>query len=269
MQRGQALIVVLLILGVALTVGLAVVSRSVIEVNLSSIQDEGARALSAAEAGIEQTLGGIITGPSGSGTVGSVGDQFVVQKSSVAGATVYLVAEELVAGDTATVALDSNFNSAATNNLRICFGKSGSQPAVQLMGYYRPTAGGAAIVNTLAYDSDALRGNGFGAATSGDPGCPNFAFGALLTNTRNLIPNGNTPLYLRVRVLYNPPASPPVPLGFVAEGSPSWSFPAQGEQIIAVGQAGETTQKISVFKGTPDWFPMWDDAVFSGVGLIQ
>jgi len=66
--------------------------------------------------------------------------------------------------------------------------------------------------------------------------------------------------------LYN--GSTPQPVGFmVAAGS--WSFPAQGEDIVSVGQAGGTTQKISVFKGTPDWLPMWDDAVFSGGSLTQ
>ena len=268
MRAGQALIVVLLVLGVALTVGLAIVARSVTEINVSTVQDESARALSAAVAGIEQSLGGVITGPSGSGSVGSAGDVFTVQKSAAGGITSYIVQEELTAGDTATLALDPSFNSASTNTLRICWGQGATQPAIQLMGYYRPSAGGLAMVNTLGYDS-VSRGNGF--TTAGvildDPNCPsggNLRYGYLLGNTRNLIPSGNAPLYLRVRMLYN--GATPQPVGFVASG---WSFPAQGEQITAVGQAGGTTQKISVFKGTPDWLPMWDDAVFSGTGLIQ
>lgn len=262
MRGGQALIVILLVLGVALTVGLAIVARSVTEINVSTVQDESARALSAAVAGIEQSLGGVITGPSGSGVVGTAGDVFTVQKSSAGGASVYVASEELVAGDAATVNLEgSSFNGSGTNQLKVCWGGNG---AVEVMGYYR--SGGVVYVNTLAYDSSS-RGNGFVLAVASIADCPAGGSGfnyAASFNTTSLIASGVTPLFLRVRLLYN--GSMPRPVGFVATG---WTFPAQGEDIVAVGQAGGTTQKVSVFKGTPDWLPMWDDAVFSGTSLVQ
>jgi len=57
-SSGQALVIILLVMAVALTIGLAVVSRSVTDIRLSQEQEESARAFSAAEAGIEAALGG-------------------------------------------------------------------------------------------------------------------------------------------------------------------------------------------------------------------
>ena len=58
MRRGQALIAVLLILGVVVTVSLSIASRSITEVSVSTAQEEAARALAAAEAGVEAKLSG-------------------------------------------------------------------------------------------------------------------------------------------------------------------------------------------------------------------
>lgn len=55
-QSGQIALVVLLVMVVLLTVGLAVVSRSVTDIRISQETEESARAFSAAEAGIEEAL---------------------------------------------------------------------------------------------------------------------------------------------------------------------------------------------------------------------
>ena len=55
-KKGQIALIVLLILVIMLTVGLAVVSRTVTELKVSGHQKEAVRAFSAAEAGIEEVL---------------------------------------------------------------------------------------------------------------------------------------------------------------------------------------------------------------------
>ncbi|PIP75065.1 MAG: hypothetical protein CO135_03240 [Candidatus Levybacteria bacterium CG_4_9_14_3_um_filter_35_16] len=55
-QSGQALLIVVLVMVIALTVGLAVASKSIIGMRMSTEQSESQKALSAAEAGIEQLL---------------------------------------------------------------------------------------------------------------------------------------------------------------------------------------------------------------------
>jgi len=55
-QRGQALLIVVLVMVVALTVGLSIASRTLTNVRLTSEEVNSQRAFSAAEAGIEQLL---------------------------------------------------------------------------------------------------------------------------------------------------------------------------------------------------------------------
>ena len=67
-QRGQALLIVVLVMAVALTIGLAVVSRSITDIKISRQEEESARVFSVAEAGIEEAL------KLGSGTSGTIGE---------------------------------------------------------------------------------------------------------------------------------------------------------------------------------------------------
>jgi type II secretory pathway pseudopilin PulG len=55
-QKGQALLVVLLVMSVVLTVVLSSTSRSITEVSVSEVEEDSQRAFSAAEAGVEQVL---------------------------------------------------------------------------------------------------------------------------------------------------------------------------------------------------------------------
>jgi hypothetical protein len=56
LQKGQVLLVIVLVMIVALTIGLSVVTRSVTNLQISSEEESSQRALSAAEAGIEKAL---------------------------------------------------------------------------------------------------------------------------------------------------------------------------------------------------------------------
>ena len=55
-EKGQALLVVVLVMIVALTVGLSLTSRSIVSLRTSSEEADSQKALAAAEAGIEQAL---------------------------------------------------------------------------------------------------------------------------------------------------------------------------------------------------------------------
>jgi Tfp pilus assembly protein PilX len=55
-QRGQALLIVVLVMVVALTVGLSVVSRSITNLRNTSEQESSQKALAAAEAGVERAI---------------------------------------------------------------------------------------------------------------------------------------------------------------------------------------------------------------------
>ena len=55
-QKGQALIIILLVMSVVLTVVLSSVSRSVTEIVVTGYEEDALRAFSAAEAGVEEKL---------------------------------------------------------------------------------------------------------------------------------------------------------------------------------------------------------------------
>jgi hypothetical protein len=265
MRKGQALVLILLILGVAMTVALAVVSRSVTEVSVSTVQEESARALEAAETGIEQSLGGLIAG-SGSGRVPVTNASFNVSNASLGGGSVYEVPYKLDAGDVAT----ADLNGYSAGNFRVCWG-SATGSAVEVILYFR-RADTSVGVGRLPFDSVAGRGNGFDSTVvSGCPGGPGGYASSRLINFSDfgMVTTGppasrDTPLFLRVRVLYNPT---PQPLAFLAQGSAD--FPSQATEIISTGQSGDASQKIRVVQMNPDLPAVFDSAIFSGTSLTQ
>lgn len=54
--HGQVLLITVLVLSIAVTIALSLIGRSVTDVSMSRNLEESARAFSAAEAGIEETL---------------------------------------------------------------------------------------------------------------------------------------------------------------------------------------------------------------------
>lgn len=83
LQSGQILLITLLALTLATTIGLALIGRTTIDVGVSNQLDQAAKALSAAEAGIEEAL------KTGSGTVGTIviapGVKYAVTKTEIGG----------------------------------------------------------------------------------------------------------------------------------------------------------------------------------------
>lgn len=69
-EGGQAVIILLLVMVLALAIGLSVIGRSVTEIATSTKTEDSSRAFSAAEAGIERLLQ--LDPQSGSGTAGSI-----------------------------------------------------------------------------------------------------------------------------------------------------------------------------------------------------
>ncbi len=284
MRNGQALIIVLLVLGVVLTIGLAIVSRSVTEVRVSTTQEESLRALEAAEAGIERALGGVIAigEVSAVGSVPTTQATFNVSNVSMGAGQYYQSPFLLEGGDVLTVALDNGATADLTGVHDICWGNPGSSAAIEVMLYY--DQGGTVGVVRKGFDSNALvNDNGFvrNPEVSNSP-CSipgsNYQFslrGVGVPATRNVdfvgtepedlgMPVGATPLFMRIRMFYN---TTPEPIGFAAISGQS--FPSQASQITSTGQSGDSVQKVSVYQANPDLPFMFDAALFSGTSLTQ
>ncbi len=242
---------VLLIMSVALTLGLAVVSRSVTEINVSTTQEESSKALEAAEAGVENALGGVVAGPSGGGTLTGTNATFSVANTSVGGGGSYSTVDAIEPGDVITVDVTGT-----SQNIKLCWGtETGITPAVEVMLYYDNSG---VKVARWGYDpqNSPVRPNGFDNGSDGNcTGGFNYSKNMTLTVT-------GARRYLRIRPLYNS-----TKFSLVAAGGDS--FPTQGQDITSTGQAGSVSQKIHVTVSNSDLPTMFDNAIFSGTSLTK
>lgn len=279
MLRGQALVVVLLALAIAMTAGLAIVSRNVTEVGISTTQEESARALSAAESGVEAALGGLVA----NGTdisIGSQGTKYDVKTTASGGGRYVSFPEPLTSGETHTLFLadfkpDGSITSLPPSNsfsgqLDVCWGdtsESGETPALEAELYYYTAS---YQVARLAYDP-AGRDNAFDKASVSAPGenCPSdrpykymVSWNPLEGASAFNIGAGKSVL-MRLRMLYNPTQA-----YYLGVGTPVGSIlPVQGVMIESTGKAGETARKVQVFRQYPDLPDLFDYAVYSGQDL--
>src|SRR3982751_4984015 len=113
-SSGQALLMVLLSVGVVLTVALSVVARSITDVSTTTKDEESLRAFSAAEAGVEQVLKNPIASLPVDQTpqVTQIGNTVTNYSASLTSfpevPTQYLYPVELQSGDSATVWLSAH-----------------------------------------------------------------------------------------------------------------------------------------------------------------
>ncbi len=305
-SSGQALLIILLVMAVALTIGLSVIARSITDIAISQKEEEAARAFSAAEAGIEQAL--IATCSSfpcnptvPSLTTGSVTSLLVDTLVSSGGKT-FVHPQALSVGESASVWLvahDSDGNLVCNNSfpcftsstsqassLQFCWGKSATAadtsttPALAIMMLYMSAGNDYSSIKVAraVYDPNSTRRTTNGMASPDSGTCTisgqSFAFtktvvlesGGLGVTERASQVNSVGPQVARVRLLYNTDQTPPV--GLNADFSGNGSLPQQGTKIISTGISGNATRKLEVYKLYSDLPSIFDYALFSGTGGI-
>lgn len=267
LRKGQALVIVLLILAVITTVGLSIASRSVTEISTSTTNDESSRALAAAEAGIEAKLANVAA-PS----FGTSGETSVTTTSSYGVGTEVALNEPLAAGEVGTVFLSDGTNDYTGNKFRLCWGQGANDanaPAIEMMLYYKN--GSVYGVARAAYDAQS-RGN-FTATTVGGSGCPTgrtYIFYKDINIPSDLsVPSSSTRLFMRVRLFYNGNIKHYVGVKDISTPVANKTFPGQGQVINSTGQAGVTSRKVQVFQQYPDPMAIFDSAVFSKNSLLK
>lgn len=278
-NSGQALLIILLIMAVALTVGLSVVSRSITDIRVSQQEEESARVFSAAEAGIEAALAGE--------TITEFGD-FSIEIASVElggeGQTSFVFPKEIRAGDIQAVWLvshdeDGNLQSdfGSFTDLTFYWGNEGTSsnqdttPALEAMIIY--VDGGRYRTRRVAFDPYGARpdGNDFTSDAVGSAGYSlegkTFAFRVQFTQDNDIdsFPSGN--LYaVRIKLLYNDDQSHL--LGIETSGD---NLPVQGTCYESRAEHSETgisrkVKQCQFHKSLPDIF---DYVLFSEGGLVH
>lgn len=262
-QAGQILLIVVLAAVVSLTVGLSAVSRSITNTNVTTEEANSQKALSAAEAGVEQliqqknpaTLANDLSNNSGfSASADPVdGNQFKINGGGEVlkddGADIWLTTYPNFSGTpwtgTLRILWDNNGGGCGTTGTNI-------NPAIEVV--YISGSRVTPDMTRLAYDNCSSRGNGFS----------NFP-SDLSDAERTVTENGVSKTYSQgVRV--------PISQGYIVRVIPLYAnaimgtnvqigsgFPSQGHVIDSVGTSGKTKRSVRVFKGYPkipiEYFP--------------
>jgi len=251
--EGQALLIILLIMAVALTIGLSIVSRSITDIKISELSEEGARAFSAAEAGVEKAL---LTYTSGEGTIGEAEYEAKYETETTGIAedeTLFVFPEKVKINQPQTLYLaeynpdDGSLSPYYTKGtIDVCWD---GDAALEVGIYYQEE--GNYKVKRYALDPDSGRRG----INKFDP--PDLGSCAGLSRKKTLDLPVN-PLFLRLRVLYEDAR-----VGVKAPGGTGGVLPSQGIKIESVGTAGEATRKVEVVKFHPAPPPFFDMVLYS------
>ena len=259
-QKGQILLIVVLAAVVSLTVGLSAVSRSITNTNVTTDEANSQKALSAAEAGVEQLIKQ--RNPATLANELSDESQFSAEATPIEGFQFSLNGgNEVLKDDGADIWLTTypNFGGTPwTGTLRVFWNDNGGgcgttgtniNPAIEVV--YISGDRNTPNMTRVAYDSCGSRraDNGF----TNPPtlsALERTADGKVFSQAFNI--NVSQGYIIRVIPLYSNAV-----LGARVLAGPG--FPSQGHIIDSVGTSGNTKRSVRVFKGFPkipiEYFP--------------
>lgn len=300
-SAGQAVIFALLLTAVVITVGLAVVSQSIVDVKTSTQSQETVKAFTAAEAGIEYSLASALVGTVNTQLTGTVGSATYNAKVTPLGLNqnYYILPRTMVSGDAQTlwfVSHDPNGDlacplcatlSPVNPTFDVYFGNSITSPLPALVVdiYYKSSPGNLGYsdikIARAAYDPDSSRQSSdkFDSPAGGSsftaPWGDTYPYKAIINlDTLGIdqsvykTPNGLQ--IIRARILYATTGQS-VAFDFGTVGGRSLSggagLPSQGFQPQSVGTIQNSSSiKLTSVYPWPDAFAMFDHAIFAGSG---
>lgn len=288
-EKGQIILILILVMTVALSIGLSIVQKSLVDVSTASKVEQSSRAFSAAEAGIEQVL--TENGPIGIGSTSSVNFSENQSKAQVSNLTLIpavpaagsqqeaLEFPPLAKEDVAQVWLadytsTSNPPTAgyAQNTLDVYWGTPGitdlaNKPAIEVKVVYYTSGIYQTQPFYLDSNSSRITSNGF---TDASLSCPSSGYSITTTSGSNrqffckstLTGLNTTLMLMRIRLLYSSTSQPFAVQALGICGVPC-SLPSQARSIISTGVSGETQRKVKVFQEYKMVPPYFDYAIFS------
>lgn len=297
-QQGQALLIVLLGMAVALTMILSVVSRSITDIQLTSRDEESQRAFSAAEAGVERAL---FTGESSSDEI-TAGVGYSAQVSNVSeGTGLYTSSSLFKSGQSETIWFVSHDDEGemtctdkpctTENNpappylgMNVCWGVKGTSatavqtPAAEVMVYYDsspPSALGGNYANVRVakwvFDPNTTRTNNNNFTTAAQSPCAfnsEYQFGTGIINFRNptyysisdsCLQTSGCLLFAKIKMVYNNTTAHPISVQ-LSNGE----LPGQSILIESRGSVGNEAQSvIEATKSFREIPTIFESAIFS------
>jgi len=286
-QSGQALLLVLLSMAVALTLVLSVLSRTISDVKISSQDENSLRAFSAAEAGVEQAL--VVGSDTGSVDIGDA--KFSAKVSDFAeGENAFVFSNSFVSGEPAIVwfvshdPITGNLSCSGAGNpcfkgdrIKICWGDNPVTPvpAIEASIIYLNTAGNYSTVKIAraTFDDNASRRSSNNFENPGGSSCTigsnTFQYGKTLVfnSFSPSIPYDQTNKlqFMILKLLYNNTAHS---IGVDVAGSGS-VLPSQGQLVESSGTSGDANRSINVFQGYGELPSAFYYAIYGDGGLIK
>ncbi len=261
-RSGQTVLIIVLVMTIALTVGLSLINRTTTDIRVTSQFEDSARAFSAAEAGIEQSLatfqnaqGQYDNGLTYASTVSDLGTAITPYQLPLTTTRVGQVGTVFLVGHTATGFLDWDGTRYLGGQITLCWRQANSSDSIPAMEvvYNARSAPNQYISVRTAFDS-ASRGNGFNSV-----GTPALCDG-LVGTTINV--DSNATAMLRIRPFYSDAVV------FVrTDGNP---LPPQGNTIESTGSIpGGATRKITVIRQFKTPPPLFDYVLYSEGDIVH
>ncbi len=267
-QKGQIVLITLLVLTIATTVALSLISRTTTDTTITSQIEESSRAFSAAEAGVEEALK---TGLGSNGTqVLSGGDaSYSVTVNTIGGAAgIFEFPKKTQRGMTETLWLVAHDASGAlvetptytAPSITFCWSSETTDAAVVATVLYKDSTTGLYEVAKATFDPDDTRAltNGFAAESvcSGSVATPYSATVTFNTLVGTLNPAVDTLIALRLRPAYGDAK-------FVIDSGLA-VLPQQGNRIESTGSTpAGTNRKIVVYQQYRAAATAFDAAIYS------
>ena len=264
-QKGQALLIIVLVMVVGLTVTLAVVSRSIVNLKTSVEQTDSQKALAAAEAGVEQTIKNNANIGSDASYV-SIGNgaSYKTNITQVVGTNSFLVnGGNILAKNEGAYIWLSDYNNTGSwtpgwdGTLTVYFGDPDvldiNNPALEVVLISGNSVANAQI-KRYAFDPNGTRANSNNLSKFGAPivedSTADFENGTYTIQGQRfsyrIVLRGITDGFV-VR------ANPIYESSFMAaQGSSPPALPRQGQTIIAEAKSGSVRRKVTVFQGYPE-----------------
>ena len=270
-------LITLLVLTIATTVALSLVSRTTTDTTITNQIEESSRAFSAAEAGIEEALKSGL-GSGGVQVLEGGEARYDVTVSSIGGAAgVFEFPKKITRGVTETLWLaDHDANGLLMETptytapaIDICWSSETTTPGMVITLLYKESSDNSYRVARAAFDPDATRaaGNGFSSsyAVGGCGGSTDTEYRVTITFSgldASIDPATDTLLALRLRTVYSDAS--------IAIDAGSQVLPLQGNKIDSIGSAsGGTNRKIVVFQQYRTPATIFDAAVYSQGSIVK
>lgn len=276
-QSGQVVLITLLVLTIATTVALSLVSRTTTDTTITNQIEESSRAFSAAEAGIEEAL---LSGEGSGGAQVLEGGQaqYDVTVAAIGGAAgIFEFPKKTIRGVTETLWLvdheaDGSLDETplyTASTIGVCWSGETTVPAMLATLLYKESTDGSYRVAKAAFDPDATRAvtNNFSSAydPAGCGGTTDTAYKVTITFSSldaSINPAVDILLALRLKTVYADAR--------IAIDTGAQPLPLQGNKIDSTGStSGGTNRKIVVYQQYRSPATIFDAAVYSQGSVLK